>query len=249
MIKVVDNIYIANPWPAIYLKDIDALVFADLHLGIEGVLANEGIYLPKRVSRLTLNIVMDTIENVNSENVFFIGDVKHSFGLLKTEEWMELKKLFRYLIEKNLSVKVVRGNHDNYLGVLLSKFNVPFYENELNISHYSLIHGHLQHTISSLNKYIIMGHEHPCIGLRDEVGILHKFKAFLVGKIKKRFLIILPAVCHLSTGSLINAISKEELLSPILKNVDLNSFIPYLIIPGEYVQRFPPISSLISTQF
>lgn len=245
MIRIEDELYIAAPWPAVFLGEYNALVFADLHLGIEGVLAEEGIYLPKRISKITLDLVINTIEDVKAQQIIFLGDVKHSFSLLKVSEWIELKNLFRYLDEKKYKVEVVRGNHDNYLGVLLSKFSIPFHKEYISLPPYTLIHGHLTHKIETLNKVTLMGHEHPSVTLRDQSGVSHKFKAFLYGEIKEeKKLLVLPAVCELAGGSTINAMSKEEFLSPILKMVYLDNFTPYLIVPGKYVQKFPILREL-----
>ncbi len=245
MIHVEEGLYIADPWPATYLKDYDALVLADLHLGIEGVLAEEGVYLPRRISKLTLDLVINAIEDVKPTRIILLGDVKHSFSLLKVSEWVELKNLFRFLHERGYKVDVVRGNHDNYLGVLLSKFNIPFHEKKLDLPPFTLIHGHLDYNIDSLHKYTLMGHEHPSIALKDESGISHKFKAFLYGEISpKKKLMVLPATCELASGSTVNLMSKDEFLSPILKSVNLDNFTPYLIIPGKFVQKFPVISKL-----
>ena len=245
MISVEGGLYIADPWPAIYLEEYDALVFADLHLGIEGVLAEEGLYLPRRVSKLTLNLVIEALESVRPSRVILLGDVKHSFSLLKVSEWVELKTLFKYLDEHRYTVDVIKGNHDNYLGVLLDKFNVPFHKERLDLPPYTLIHGHLEHKLNSLNHIIVMGHEHPSVALKDQSGIVHKFKAFLYGDVsRERKLVVLPAVCELATGSTINLMSKEEFLSPLLKAINLDDFTPYLIVPGKCVQRFPALSNL-----
>lgn len=247
MIRVYKELYIADPWPAAYLGEYDALVMADLHLGIEGVLAEEGIYLPRRVSKMTLDLVINTIEDIKPNWIIFLGDVKHSFSLLKVSEWVELKNLFRYLIEHKYRVDVIRGNHDNYLGILLSKFNIPFHQDKLVINPYTLIHGHKSHLIDDLSEITLMGNEHPSISLVDEAGIHHKFKAFLFGKLRDdKYIMILPPVCELAPGSTINLMSKDEFLSPLLRTTDINieSFIPYLLIPGKAVKRFPTIKEL-----
>jgi putative SbcD/Mre11-related phosphoesterase len=142
-------------------------------------------------------------------------------------------------------VEVVRGNHDNYLGVLLSKFGIPFYEEPRRIEPYTLIHGHKNHDIRDLGRITIMGNEHPSIVLVDEAGVRHKFKAFLFGRIAEdKYLMILPPVCELTPGSTINLMSREEFLSPILREVDVDELTPYLIIPGKIVRRFPIVREL-----
>jgi len=127
-IKLYRGLYIADPWPAAYIEDMDALIFSDLHLGIEGSLEEEGIFLPRGVSRATADIVYSAIEEYRPSTVVFDGDLKHSFGLLKTSEWRELGSFFERLRDVyRVEVYVVRGNHDNYLGVLLDRFGYRFF--------------------------------------------------------------------------------------------------------------------------
>lgn len=245
MIKIIEGLYIADPWPAVYIEEYDTIVLADLHLGIEGVLAEEGVYLPRRVSKLTLELVINALEDIKPKRVILLGDVKHSFSLLRVSEWIELKELFRYLTDNKYDVEVIRGNHDNYLGVLLSKFNIPFHRDPYKLKPYSFIHGHRDHSFQQLDYITVMGNEHPSVMLRDETGITHKFKAFLFGQIDyNKYLMILPPVCELAPGSTINLVGKNEFLSPILKKVNIEEFIPYLIIPGKMVKRFPKILEL-----
>lgn len=245
MIRVYRGLYIADPWPAAYLEEYDALVMADLHLGIEGVLAEEGVYLPRRVSKATLDLVIGAIEDIRPRRVIFLGDVKHSFSLLRTAEWVELKNLFNYLSGRRLEVDVVRGNHDNYLGVLLSRYGIPLHEDVLVIGPYTLAHGHKDYSLERLTEVTLLGHEHPSVAIRDDAGIYHKFKAFLFGEIGGgKHLMILPPVCELAPGSTINLMSREEFLSPLLKKIDLSHFTPYLIVPGRAVERFPRLCEL-----
>ena len=237
------DLYIADPWPAIYIKSMDALVYADLHLGIEGTLLEEGISIPRRVSQATIDMVLRGIDDYNASTIILNGDVKHGFGLLNTSEWMTLKILFEELSGRGLNVIIVRGNHDNYLGILADKYGFKFVE-RIDEGIYSILHGHISYSWDELNNVVIIGHEHPSITLRDEVGIKYKFKSFLWGEYRGHKLLILPSVGELATGSTINIYSGDELLSPLVKGIDLSSFKPYAIIPGEIVKEFPPLREL-----
>jgi len=41
------DIEIIDGTPIVYIKDLSAIVCSDLHLGYEGVMAENGIFLPK----------------------------------------------------------------------------------------------------------------------------------------------------------------------------------------------------------
>jgi len=234
------DLFIADPWPAAYIKSLDAIVMSDLHLGIEGALANEGIYLPMSISESTIRLVKRVLEDYEPRRVVFAGDVKHGFGLLNTSEWVHVRNLFRDLSE-NYDVLVVRGNHDNYLGVLLSRYDIPFVE-RFDEDVYTIIHGHTKPR--RLNEVVIIGHEHPSISLRDDVGVKYKFKCFLWGEMGGHKLLVLPSVGELATGATIN-IYEEERLSPLMKEVDITNFKAYAIVPGETVQEFPVIKDFV----
>lgn len=234
------DLYIADPWPAAYIKSLDALVMSDLHLGIEGALAEEGIYLPLSISESAVRLVRRILDDFGPRMIIFAGDVKHGFGLLNTSEWIHVRNLFREIHEE-YQVVVVRGNHDNYLGVVLDRFGIPFLD-RFDSGLYTVIHGHMKP--DRLNELVIIGHEHPSISLRDDVGVKYKFKCFLWGVVGGHRVLVLPSLGELATGATIN-IYEEDRLSPIIKGVDITSFKAYAIIPGETVQEFPVLKDFI----
>ncbi len=245
-IRLYKSLYIASPWPAAYIEDYNLMVMSDLHLGIEGYLEDEGIFLPRAISRSTADIVFKAIEDYIPETIVFNGDLKHSFGLLKTAEWRSLTDFFKRLKEDyGLNVYVVRGNHDNYLGVLLDKFGYKMVE-KFDVDYLTIIHGHKDYDLDLLNEVIIIGHEHPSIVIRDEAGGKYRFKCFLWGDFEDKKVLVLPPVSEISTGTSFNMYEYVEPMSPILKNFDIGKFKPYAIIPGEIVKEFPPLEVLKS---
>ncbi len=243
-IKLYRGLYIADPWPAAYIEDMDALVFSDLHLGIEGTLEEEGVFLPRGVSRATADIVFSAIEDYRPSTVVFDGDLKHSFGLLKTSEWRELRSFFERLRDVyRLQVYVVRGNHDNYLGVLLDRFGYKFFE-RLDGEWYTIIHGHEDVDPDELREVVILGHEHPSIVLRDEAGGKYRFKCFLWGDYGEKKFLVLPPVSELSGGSNYASYELMRPMSPILRRFDMGVMRPYAIVVGEAVMELPPLREL-----
>jgi len=49
--NILDKIEIIEPYPALYIQELDAIVVSDLHLGYEGIMAEQGILVPKIRSR------------------------------------------------------------------------------------------------------------------------------------------------------------------------------------------------------
>ncbi len=242
--KLYRDLHIADPWPAAYIEGESALIISDLHLGIEGYLEDEGIFLPRGVSRATAEIVYRAIEDYQPRKLIIDGDVKHSFGLLKTSEWRELKTFFGRLKEDyGLEVYVVRGNHDNYLGVVLDKYGFKFFE-RMDMGPYTIIHGHEEVDPKTLGEVVIIGHEHPSIVLRDEAGGKYRFKCFLWGDFEGFKVLVLPPVSEISSGTNYNEYELVNPMSPLLKRLDLGRFIPYAIVTGEAVYPLPPLREL-----
>ena len=245
-VRLYKSLYIAAPWPAAYIEDANLLVMSDLHLGIEGYLEDEGIFLPRGVSKSTAEIVYNAIEDYMPETVVFNGDLKHSFGLLKTSEWRELTNFFKKLKEEySLNVYVVRGNHDNYLGVLLDKFGYEMVD-RYDVDYVTIVHGHKEESLEEFGEVVIIGHEHPSIVIKDEAGGKYRFKCFLWGDLGDKKILVLPPVSEISSGTSFNMYEYVEPLSPLLRNVDLGKFKPYAIVPGEVVRELPPLEVLKS---
>ena len=68
-----------------------------------------------------------------------------------------------------------------------------------------------------LESVVVIGHEHPAVGLREK-GRVEKFKCFLKGKYKRKTLIVQPSFNLVVEGT---DVLKEQLLSPILQEVNI----------------------------
>jgi len=243
--EIYKGIYVPEYQPAVFIEEIDTLVLADLHLGIEGALEKQGVFLPLNVSLRLVEKIEDLVDCVKPKRIIFLGDVKHEFGFPNPSEWVNVKKLLQFLLDSNLRIEVIRGNHDNYLISILKRYEIPLHQDVLNYRGISFTHGHLDVEVRNLEEIIIMGHEHPSIRLRDETGVSHKFKCFLVGRIEEKILIVLPSANELATGTDVNLTSKEEFLSPILRKVNIKEFQPYPICIGESIEKFPRLKYLL----
>jgi hypothetical protein len=71
-------------------------------------------------------------------------------------------------------------------------------------------------------RIVVMGHEHPAVTFRDEVGAKTKFKCHLIGRKDGSYLLILPAISPLAPGSDVSFRSLP--FSPLLRGVELDSF-------------------------
>ncbi len=230
--ELIEGLEIVGNTPILYLRPYKTLILADTHIGYEEDMAEKGIFIPRFQLRRVLELLENALNEVNVDRVVVAGDIKHRFDGLGRLERKELSELFTYLQSRVNEIVIVRGNHDNYLPILQRKFNFSLV-NEYIIDRYLIIHGHRDLKLHERGiewDILIMGHEHPSITLRDELGIVGKFACYLIGTLRngKKF-IVLPAVGAYQTGSKIS-LSPETYLSPIIKNeAVIDEMVPIII--------------------
>lgn len=193
----------------------DTLVIADLHLGFEEAMAREGNYFPKLLGETVVSL-QRILERENPGGLVINGDLKHSFVPFRRER-KELESFFNAIDDYVDEVILVRGNHD--VGVAwLRELGVEIVDS-LEIGGWKLVHGH---RLEEGERFII-GHEHPAIRLRDEVGASVKVPIFLRGE----RLIVLPAFSPWAYGNDVT----REIVSPFLRKFRTDSM--KVIVPVE----------------
>ncbi|WP_460024781.1 metallophosphoesterase [Infirmifilum sp. SLHALR2] len=230
----------------VYISKLGVLAVADLHIGYEEALAEEGVYIPPVQSTEIRSVLESMVRETGASRVVILGDVKHEFGDVTRQEWRETGELLSFLREGlGVGVEVVRGNHDNYLIALLKKMNIPLRDPYLLEEGIMFIHGHKPLPVEGFAEgveVILMGHEHPAIALRDEVGARLKLKALLEGQYMGKRVIVLPALSPLMPGTEVNV--ERNLLSPILREADIESFKAYAVDPEAGIFDFGLIKYL-----
>lgn len=215
----------------LYVGELDVLAVADLHIGYEEALAEQGVYLPPLQVGEIKRVLREMVDACGAGRLVIVGDVKHEFGDISRQEWRETLDVLRFLLEDvGVRVEVVRGNHDNYLVGVLRRLGVPFHDPYLREGRWLFFHGHRPLPVEGFSggvERVVMGHEHPAIVLRDELGARLKLKAFLVGEYMGRRVYVLPAVSPLMPGSEVNV--GRELMSPLLREAGVEGFRVYAV--------------------
>ncbi|MDY6761708.1 MAG: metallophosphoesterase [Candidatus Nanohaloarchaea archaeon] len=218
--QFLDRFETVNGYPAVYDPVTDAVVVADLHLGLESLMADSGVYMPKVQLEEAKDDLSTLVEETGATRVIVLGDIKHEFSETSYGEREEVQDLLDMLADTVEDVLLVKGNHDNYL-----VYAVEDYEN-VELSEYFLrdgalfVHGHedVDNLETQEADCVVMGHEHPALTLRDEIGVAEKLPAFLYGELRDgRDLLVLPAFSALAEGSQVNRVDEDELLSPVLR--------------------------------
>jgi hypothetical protein len=161
-----------RPYPALLIRNKNrrVLVVADLHIGWEVALAQEGVYIPSQTPKI-MDKLFRLVRKVRPTQLVFLGDVKHTVAKVELEEWRDIPNLFETL-EKNVSeIQVVPGNHDGNLEPLLPETVTLLPSSGVKIDDVGLFHGHAWPAPELLEcRTLVMGHIHPTVAFRDPFG-------------------------------------------------------------------------------
>ena len=197
------------------------LIISDLHLGYEEALNAEGIMVPKFQYQKIIARLEKIISRTECSRVIVTGDLKHEFGKITRQEWGETLNFIEFLKKHFEEVILIKGNHDNFTKFIAKKTDLAVYDS-FSTGDFLLLHGDKvpANVEKSSENTIIIGHEHPCIGLRSGER-LEKIKCFLKGGFKGKNLVVMPSFNFITEGS---DVLHEKPLSPFLKNNIINDF-------------------------
>jgi uncharacterized protein len=209
---------------ALHMPEHEALAFADVHLGYEEALNKQGILVPRFQYRDIARHVNDALKRTKPKTVIINGDLKHEFGTISSQEWAEVMRFLDEL--RRYDVVLVKGNHDTIIGPIATRKDVKTVD-EYRLGTTLFVHGNRKPKSLKGVETIIMGHEHPCIGLTEE-GRTEKVKCFLVGGYEGRDLIVLPSMNSVTEGA---DILRERPMSPLMGG-DIGGFKAYGVEEG-----------------
>ncbi len=195
---------------SIYLPEEDMVVLSDLHIGFEEVMAQKGLILPKLQKNRITNVLEKNFDKFSPKRILIDGDFKHEFSRNVRQEWDEITDIID-LIKSRSELIAVRGNHDNYLKNILSKYSITLH-NQYITKNFTFLHGDKR---MDWKGVLVMGHEHPSIKIRDSIGGLLNLPVFMYNK----NVIVLPSPSIYSSGS---DILGNEIISPMLSNFNID---------------------------
>lgn len=161
---------------AVIENDERVLIIADLHFGIEADLAAHGLHFRSR-SDARLERAQKIIEVSGPDRLVLLGDIKHSIPSLTWQEYHELPKILDALREK-VPLAVFPGNHDIGIERFLKPGEVWPKEGAV-IDGTGYLHGHTYPAPELAGHLIVIGHHHPQVSLRDEIGCALQGPAFI----------------------------------------------------------------------
>ncbi len=213
MQKIHENIYAIET--SLYLKKEQILIIADTHFGFEESLHMQGVLVPKTQYKQMIEQLKRILSKCKCKKIIINGDIKHEFGRITRQEWKDINSFIDFCNKNFEDIIFVKGNHDPMLKFVINKQKIKEVK-EFVVGNVLIVHG--DYVPVSLEKTIIIGHEHPAIILRSEAK-REKYKCFIKGKYKKSVLIVEPSFNPLTEGS---DITKEKKFGSFLK--DLSDF-------------------------
>lgn len=221
-------------YPALMIENDDqnAVVIADLHLGIEHSIADAGVLVPKRTWDMQEKII-GLMKQENSERLIILGDIKHTVPRTSWQEAQELPEFFRGLLKEDIVIDIVTGNHDTGLKDLLPE-EITFHDaSGWSYGKTALVHGHKWPAEELLdNETMVIAHNHPVVILVDKLDVRHSYQCWVRGPVAKEKLIehygenakislqeiiLIPSFTEFGSGTAINE-HDRNLLGPVLKN-------------------------------
>lgn len=220
----------------LYIKKYKILIIADIHIGYEEALNKQGILVPRFQFKEVLERLEKIVTKVKPEIVIINGDIKHEFGAISDQEWRDTLKVLDFLAKHCEKIVLTKGNHDTILGPIAKKRKVEFVE-AFRIDDIYITHGDKIPENIGFAKTIIIGHEHPAVGLRKGQRV-EQYKCFLLGKWKRKNLIVMPSFNLIVEGT---DILQEKLLSPFLTKI--KEFNVYIV--EDKVYKFGKVKNLL----
>ena len=152
------------------------LIVADLHFGIEADLAAHGLHFKSRSER-RLERLQKVIDLTKPDELVLLGDIKHSIPSLTWQEYHEMPKILDSL-RSRLPLHVFPGNHDIGIERFLHEGEIRPKDGAI-LDGVGYLHGHMIPSSALAGHLVVIGHHHPLLSLRDEVGCALQSPAYL----------------------------------------------------------------------
>lgn len=235
----------------LYLPQHRALAIADIHLGFEEALHQDGTLVPRGhfdQIQARLDEICEELEVSREsplESVLVNGDLRHRFGPLTHEEWTYARSFLDHLTRVGRQVVILEGNHDldRSLKALAQRHEGVEVRHECGMGRILFLHGDQEpKRLPSGAEMVVIGHEHPAVGLRDRVtGRVELYKCYLAGPYRGLRLVVQPSFNPWVQGS---DLTRERCLSPFLSEASLGEFEIFLVSDERSVYPFGSLRRL-----
>jgi len=223
--------------PALFIKDKQILVVADLHIGIDSQLREQGLHITPQAKKM-IDHLFSICEKFKPKEIILLGDIKHNIPSATFQERKDVRNFLENIKEFG-NVHIIPGNHDGFIQKL-SPDEIKIHSSDgFIIENIGFTHGHRWPNEDIMKcEQIIIGHTHPTIMFTDRL----EYKTFEPCWIKGKFLknklrekypgskdpkiLVMPAFNPLCGGV---AANQEGITGPIGKIMDIDNSQIYLV--------------------
>lgn len=231
----------------LFFPEKGILAVGDLHLGYEEMLKSQGVMVPfnqVQTVKKELTKVFNEIKEGGFElnKIVLLGDIKHHFSYQKGEKF-EVRKIMDFLkkyLEED-KIILIKGNHERFELDKRKHYDYYLEDPEDKGGKIAFLHGHksFSELFDKNIKYLVMGHIHPAVSLKDNQGIKkEKYKCHLVGQFEGKKTFVLPSFFPFIEGSEIEDMDYEGKTPPIIPLKTLGEFDVYVVGEDNKNYRF-----------
>jgi len=219
--------------PALYIPKNHMLVIADIHIGIENELRELGVHVSSQTENMKKRL-FEICETYHPTDILILGDVKHT---IPSTPFHEKKEVYRFLDELHQwgTVHIVPGIKH------LIPDHIHMHSSEgIVLNDIGFAHGHRWPNQKVMQaSYIIIGHTHPTILLKDRLGFKNYEPCWLKGHVREKVLLqkyptankalqflILPAFNPLCGGL---AANEDGIMGPLSSVLDIDNAEVFLL--------------------
>lgn len=224
---------------AAFFPAIDVAAVADIHIGFEAALQAEGFAMPLDEDKMLLQRFKDVIRRFNPGILVLDGDVLHEFGRVRKNAQKSFDRIMLALLASVDEVVAITGSHDRMIDTALQSIDGIRLEQSYFSGGVLFTHGDTipERAKDKDVKMIVIGHDHPTLDVE-----MKKEPCFLYGKKAwhGKDVLVLPAFNPLCAGTSINYLDSADFLSKFIREGDIGSYRPIMVVEGE-VLEFPPL--------
>lgn len=187
------------PEKALYWPARNTLVIADIHFGKAAAFRARGVPVPRGTTTQNLEGLDSLRDRHAVAQILFLGDFLHARAahapatLAAMQAWRERNR--------NLSLIVVRGNHDKHAGDPAASLGIDMADEPYEVGPLSFCH----HPDIGAPGYVLAGHDHPVYILSSRRDSL-RLPCFLVGATR----MILPSFGAFTGGHPVTPAAGEQ---------------------------------------
>jgi putative SbcD/Mre11-related phosphoesterase len=223
--------------PAFLVKEKKLLVIADLHIGIENELQENGLQVPSQTNVMEQRLISILTTNTIND-IILLGDIKHNIPSSTIQERSDVNRFFN-TIETYGNLHVLPGNHDGNIYRLLPSAVKLHPSDGFVFEGIGFTHGHRKPNREVMEcEQVVIAHTHPTVMLTDRLGYrtfeqcwLRSVPLFdtLIEKYptsQTLQILVMPAFNPLCGGI---AVNRDPLLGPFRSLLDIENTEVYLL--------------------